>query len=94
VGLCGSIFLDEGFMKYMEAMIGKDKLTKLPAATLGQLMETWELSIKRQYYHGRSEIATPIPHLVAKAINSPLKKVWRKGHGSKQLTGDSMRFTS
>jgi hypothetical protein len=92
VELCGSIFLDEGFMKYIESLIGKDKLFKLPIATQGQLMDIWEHSIKRQYYHGRAEIVTPIPHAVAKAINSPYKKMFKKGHGSKQLTGDSMRF--
>ncbi|KAF2026845.1 hypothetical protein EK21DRAFT_92091 [Setomelanomma holmii] len=94
MGLCGSIFLDERFVKYIETMIGKEKFSKLSRTIQAQLMDTWEHSIKRQYYHGKAEIATPIPHEVAKAINSPYKKVFRKGKGSKQLTGDTMRFLS
>jgi hypothetical protein len=92
VGLCGSIFLDNGFISHMETMIGKQRFPRLPIATQGQLMDTWEHNIKRQYYHGRSEIATPIPHLVARQINKPYKQVFKKSKGAKQLNGDTMRF--
>jgi hypothetical protein len=94
VGLCGSIFLDEKFIAHMETMIGKNKFPKLSIADQSQLMSVWEHSIKRQYKHGRTEIAAPIPHQVAKEINKPYKKVFKKGNGSKQLTGDVMRFLS
>jgi hypothetical protein len=94
VGLCGSIFLDEKFVTHMETMMGKNKFLKLPIATRVQLMDVWEHSIKRQYKHGRTEIAVPVPHLVAKQINSPYKRVFKKGNGSKQLTGDIMKFLS
>lgn len=76
----------------METMIGKHKYLKLPVATQRELMDVWEHKIKRQYYHGRKEIATPIPHLVAKQINKPYKKVFKKSNGSGKLTGDTMRF--
>ena len=95
------MFLDEHFITYIERLIGKDKLpTRLPKAAYDELMYIWEHKIKRQFESERSEIATLIPHPVAKAIDSPFKirKVFGKGlgskNGSKQLTGDLMRFSS
>lgn len=77
----------------MDAMIGRDKLAKLPRETYGDLMDIWERKIKRQYQSDTTVIATQIPHAVAKAIDSPLNRL-RKGKGSKQLSGDTMTFSS
>ncbi|KAF1938603.1 hypothetical protein EJ02DRAFT_514404 [Clathrospora elynae] len=93
VDLCGSIFLDEGFIKHMEKLLGKDKLSKLPKAAYSDLIKAWDQNIKCQFDNETPEIATPIPHEVAKAIKSPLK-MFKKGNASKQLNGDTMRFSS
>ena len=94
VALCGSMFLDMNFIKYMEGLAGKDRYQKLPQADIEELMDTWEYKIKRQYGTNRDEIATRIPHSVARAIDHPLRKMFRKSPGAKQLTGDMMRFSS
>ncbi|KAF1843607.1 uncharacterized protein K460DRAFT_396871 [Cucurbitaria berberidis CBS 394.84] len=91
--LCGSIFLDEGFVKHIEGLIGKEKVSKLPKETYRRLVKAWDQSIKCQFDNDTPEIATPIPHEVAKAIKSPLLR-FKKGNGSKHLTGDTMRFSS
>jgi hypothetical protein len=92
--MCGAIFLDERFLAYIDRKMGKDRFVKLPRSAQTTLMDTWEDKIKRQYSHARAEIVVPIPHLVAKAINPSYKKVLRMGAGSKQIAGDTMRFSS
>jgi hypothetical protein len=90
--MCGSIFLDENFVKYMEDLLGKDKLRKLSKEDYTELMAAWEHKVKRLYENNRTEITARIPHSVAKAIDRPLKKLFRKDNGRVRVTGDMMRF--
>jgi hypothetical protein len=79
----------------MEGLVGKDKLHKLSRTENDELMDVWEHKVKRQYQNDKTEIAARLPHPVAKAIDRPVKKLlFRKGPGSKQLTGDVMRFSA
>ncbi|KAF2113651.1 hypothetical protein BDV96DRAFT_647905 [Lophiotrema nucula] len=91
--MCGAIFLDEEFQKYIEAMIGKDKIAKLPRRVQEELMNRWEYNIKRQYQKDTTELVPTMPHEITKAIKSP-KNLFRKAKGSKQLSGDAMRFSA
>lgn len=94
MALCGSIFLDNNFITYIDGLIGKDKLQKISKADNDSLMETWEYKIKRLYETERDEFPVQIPHSVAKAIDRPIKNFFRKSSGGKKLTGDVMRFGS
>ncbi|KAH7341154.1 hypothetical protein BKA66DRAFT_544029 [Pyrenochaeta sp. MPI-SDFR-AT-0127] len=91
--LCGSIFLDEGFLKYVEELIGKDKLSRLPKDVHHSLMRTWEQQIKTQFDNNTPEIPVIIPHEISKIIKHPLNR-FKKGKGRENLTGDTMRFSS
>lgn len=82
------------FIKYIEGMAGKDRLQKVPRADRDELMETWEHKIKRLYETDRDEMTARVPPSVVKVIDRPIKKLFRKSPGSKQLTGDMMRFSS
>ncbi|ORY19152.1 hypothetical protein BCR34DRAFT_609778 [Clohesyomyces aquaticus] len=91
--LCGSIFLDQGFQKHIEGMIGTGKLAKMPQLTRRTLMSMWENNMKRQFSKTTSEIVGLLPHEVAKAIKSPINRI-KRGNATKQLRGDNMRFCS
>jgi hypothetical protein len=79
----------------MEGLVGKDRLHELSRTDNAELMEVWEHEVKRQYQNDRTEIAARLPHPVGKEIDRPVKKLlFRKSAGSKQLTGDVMRFSA
>lgn len=94
MALCGSIFLDENFLKYMEDLIGKDRFPKISKADNDELMDIWEHKVKRLYQNDRSEMAPRIPHPVAKAIDRRNKYSIRRGSRKTQLNGDILRFSS
>jgi hypothetical protein len=86
------MFLDSQYKRYIEGMIGENKIKKFSAHVQSTLMSNWELSIKRSFQNSTPEIVVSIPHEIAKAIKSPTN-ILRNRQASKLVVGDTLRVS-
>lgn len=47
--LCGSVYLDQGFMEYMKEMFGADVIEKMPISRKLKMLSSWEDDVKLNF---------------------------------------------